>query len=34
MQCDPGHSAGRSLSGINRIVVLDASRRWQLEPVA
>ena len=28
---DPGHAAGRSLSGIDRVVGWDADGRWRLE---
>jgi type IV secretion system protein TrbB len=34
MQRDARHPAGRSLSGIDRIVGLDSDGRWQLEPVS
>jgi type IV secretion system protein TrbB len=33
IQRDPAHPAGRSLSGIDRVVGLDSNGRWQLEPV-
>lgn len=33
IQRDPSHPAGRSLSGIDRIVGLDDGKRWQLQPV-